>query len=67
MWVARKLPSRQLVIIKTMQKTEIFKSRSVDSVLNEKALMSQLMNPFVINMKYAFQDETMLYLVSEYY
>lgn len=66
-WVAIKLPSQQKMIIKTMQKTEIFKSRSVDSVLNEKALMSQLMHPSIINMKYAFQDETQLYLVSEYY
>ena len=41
-----------------MNKTEIFKTRSVDTVLNEMTLMSQLMNPFIINMRYAFQDET---------
>ena len=66
-WVARKLPSRKLMVIKTMLKTEVFKSRSVDTVLNEKELMSQLMSPFTINMTYAFQDESWLYLVSEYY
>ena len=55
------------MVIKTIHKTEVFKTRSVDTVLNEMTLMSQLMSPFVTNMKYAFQDESMLYLVSEYY
>lgn len=55
------------MVIKTMNKTEVFKTRSVDTVLNEKILMSQLMSPFITNMKYAFQDESILYLVSEYY
>lgn len=55
------------MVIKVSNKTEIFKSRSVDTVLNEMTLMSQLMHPFVINMKYAFQDEDELFLVSEYY
>lgn len=55
------------MVLKTMNKTEIFKSRSIDTVLNERTLLSQLMNPFIINMRFAFQDESMLYLVSEYY
>jgi len=55
------------MVIKVMNKTDIFKTRSVDTVLNEKTLMSQLMNPFIINMRYAFQDETQLFLVSDYY
>ena len=57
-WVVRKLPSMHRLIIKISQKTKIFKSRSIETALNEKILMSQLMNPFTINMAYAFQDET---------
>ena len=66
-WVARKLPSQARMVVKIMNKTDVFKTRSVDTVLNEKTLMSQLMNPFIINMRYAFQDETQLFLVSDYY
>ena len=66
-WVVKKLPSMQKMVMKISEKTKIFKSRSVETVLNEKTLMSQLMNPFTINMCYAFQDEAMLYLVSEFY
>lgn len=55
------------MVVKVCNKTEVFKSRSVDTVLNEMTLMSQLMHPFTINMRYAFQDEDELFLVSEYY
>ena len=53
-WVVRKLPNQQRMVLKTMNKTEIFKSRSIDTVLNERTLLSQLMNPFIINMRYGF-------------
>lgn len=37
--------------------------KSVQSVLNERLLLSGLRSPFLVNMHYAFQDRDTLYLV----
>jgi serine/threonine protein kinase len=50
-----------------MDKAIIFNKRCVDTVMNELKLMTELMHPFISNLKYAFQEERTLYLVTEYY
>ena len=40
--------------------------KSVESILNEKILLGQLNNPFLVNMRCAFQDTENLYLVLDY-
>ena len=40
--------------------------KSIESIMSERALLSQLNNPFVINMKYAFQDIENLYIALDY-
>ena len=37
--------------------------KSVQSVMNERLLLSSLNSPFLVNMHYAFQDRDTLYLV----
>lgn len=37
--------------------------KSVQSVMNERLLLSGLNSPFIVNMHYAFQDRDTLYLV----
>ena len=37
--------------------------KSVESILNEKSLLTNLDSPFLVNMKYAFQDRETFYLV----
>lgn len=37
--------------------------KSVESILNERVLLAELESPFLVNMKYAFQDRETLYLV----
>lgn len=40
--------------------------KSVTSVINEKLLLNELCNPFIINALESFQDREHLYLVMEY-
>jgi hypothetical protein len=40
--------------MKEMAKARIISKRSVDSVLNERIILSELHNPFIINMLYAY-------------
>jgi serine/threonine protein kinase len=48
--------------MKEMAKARIISKRSVDSVLNERIILTELHNPYIINMLYAFQDRENLYL-----
>lgn len=37
--------------------------KSVQSVMNERILLSQFNSPFIVNMNFAFQDRDTLFLV----
>ena len=52
--------------MKEMSKARIITKRSVKSVINERQILAQLKNPFIVNMYYAFQDRENLYLVMDY-
>ena len=52
--------------MKEMSKARIITKRSVKSVINERQILAQLQNPFIVNMYYAFQDRENLYLVMDY-
>lgn len=51
--------------MKEMSKSRILTKRSVKSVMNERSILTQLHNPFLVNMYYAFQDRESLYLVMD--
>ena len=42
------------------------RKNSAKQVLNEKKVLENLKNPFIVNMHYAFQDEKKLYIVLDY-
>ena len=49
-----------------MYKTKIISKKSINSVMNERELLSRLSHPFLVNMSYAFQDKENLYLIMDY-
>ena len=40
--------------MKEMSKARIITKRSIKSVMNERQILTQLQNPFIVNMYYAF-------------
>ena len=48
-----------------MSKAKIIDKKSVDSILGEKNLLSELHHPFIVNMIYSFQDHEYLYLIMD--
>ena len=48
-----------------MSKAKIIDKKSVDSILGEKNLLSELHHPFIVNMVYSFQDHDYLYLIMD--
>jgi serine/threonine protein kinase len=51
--------------MKEMIKTKIITKKSINSVMNERILLTTLKHPFIVNMNYAFQDREYLYLVMD--
>ena len=51
--------------MKVMSKVKIIKKNSVKNIMNEKNVLSKLHNPFIVNMKFSFQDKDNLYLVMD--
>ena len=64
-WNAKMKKNGKLFALKEMNKIQIVYKNSVKSVLGERMLLSILKHPFLVNMKYAFQDRFNLYLVMD--
>jgi protein kinase A len=52
--------------MKEMSKVKIINKKSVTSVMNEKEFLTKLYHPFLVNMRYSFQDREHLYLIMDY-
>ena len=57
---------RDQYAMKIQSKQRLFMLRSIESVKMELILLSQIIHPFVIDLKYGFQDSQNLYMVTEY-
>ena len=66
-WKVTFKKTNQTFALKQMSKVKIIDKKSENSVMYEKQILSQLYNPFIVNMKYSFQDEDHLYLIMDYY
>jgi serine/threonine protein kinase len=64
-WKVESKKDRKIYAMKEMSKAKIISKKSVQSVLNEKNLLSQLNHKFIVNMHYAFKDRENLYLVMD--
>ena len=64
-WVVEFHSDHQAYAMKEMLKLRIVSKQSVNSVLNEQKLLSVLRHPFIVNMKFAFQDRENLFLVMD--
>jgi serine/threonine protein kinase len=64
-WKVERKKTKQNYAMKEMSKARIITKRSIKSVMNERQILTQLHNPFIVNMYYAFQDRENLYLVMD--
>lgn len=53
-WKVERKKSKQAYAMKEMSKARILTKRSLKSVMNERQILTQLQNPFIVNMYYAF-------------
>ncbi|CAD8087136.1 unnamed protein product [Paramecium sonneborni] len=64
-WRVEMIKTHKLFAMKEMSKAKVLAKKSVNSVMNERTLLTQLKHPFIANIHYAFQDRENLYLVMD--
>jgi protein kinase A len=52
--------------IKVLKKTEVVRLKQVEHTNNEKHILEEVANPFVVNLWGTFQDDANLYMVMDY-
>lgn len=51
--------------MKVMDKARLFNMRSIDAVKQEMRVLASITHPFILNLRYVFQDTYNLYFVSD--
>ena len=51
--------------MKEMSKARIIDCKSVNSIIREREILSQMNHPFIINLHFSFQDSNSLYLIMD--
>lgn len=65
--LCEKKGTHEIVAIKSVKKEKLLdSSKSNNNILNEKDILTSINNPFMINLKYAFQNSKYYYLALEY-
>ncbi len=66
MRVCRIKETGEIVAVKKMNKAEMIYKNQVAHIRAEKDILSSAANPWIVELKFSFQDEKYLYLVMEY-
>lgn len=64
--VCRHKQTNEIVAIKKMRKDEMYKKNQILHVRAERDVLSEAKIPWIVELRYSFQDEVYLYLVMEY-
>jgi len=65
-YLCRKIDTREILVLKRMKKALYLTKNEVPRVQRERAVLSGSQSPWIIKLKYSFQDSEYLYLVMEY-
>lgn len=65
-WKVEYKKTGQTYALKEMSKALIIAKKSVNSVMNEKNILSNLKHPYLVNIYYAFQERENLFLALDY-
>ena len=56
----------KLYAMKILKKSEMIKKGLIDKIILEKHILQKSHHPFIVNLKFAFQSASKIYLVMEY-
>ena len=64
--VFKHIESSDIVAIKKMRKEDMLSKNQIMHVRTEREILTSAKIPWIVNLKYSFQDENYLYLVMDY-
>jgi len=64
--LARLKANGEYYALKVMRKEDIIQYKQVEHILNEKHILEEINHPFIINMLCGFQDNTNIYIVTDF-
>ena len=64
-WKVQSKKTKETYALKEMSKLKVLDKKSEKSINSERAFLSKLHHPFIVNMHYAFQDYYKLYLIMD--
>lgn len=64
--LVKKIDSGERFAMKTIKKSTITKKNLMEYTLNEKDILKNNSNPYIVDLYYAFQDEENIYLALEF-
>jgi serine/threonine protein kinase len=65
-YLAKKRATGDVYALKVMKKEDLISGQMMDNVIVERDIMASTSNPFVVELMYAFDDPSYLYLVMEF-
>ena len=65
-FLSEKKDNKQLFAIKMISKLEIIKRNFFDNLKNEKKIMEQIKNPFLVNMEYCFSSASYVFFAMKF-
>jgi len=57
----------QVLALKCIKKQQILKNKNIENIKNEKKILEKIEHPFIIKMRYTFQDKDKIFLAFDYY
>lgn len=64
--VVRHKKSREILALKKMNKSEMVFKNQMQHIKAERDILATALNPWIVSLKYSFQDDHFLYLAMEY-
>lgn len=64
--LTRHKENKDYFALKMMRITEVIRLKQIEHVKNEKEILAQISHPFIVNMMWAYHDNTYLYMLLEF-
>ena len=64
--LSRHKENKDYFALKMMRITEVIRLKQIEHVKNEKEILAQISHPFIVNMLWAYHDNTYLYMLLEF-
>lgn len=65
-YMVRRVGTEEILAMKVLRKSELVKRNQVNHTMTERRIMSSIQHPFIVGLRFAFQTQTKLVMISDY-